>query len=260
MTDTPSRPSLVGPRTLLAVAVLAVPALLWFLLRDTSPAWMKEARAEVAAACERLAADPHDADARRQRALARENLGDYDAALEDWDGLLAADPEHSADHRGRAWTLYLAERDTEAFRAIDRAVALDDQDPENHVILGKMLLCQAQYPQALEAGRRALALDEEGAGSSVVGQALARLGRDDEALAQLDRAVRVEPWNCFVHTARGEVLFRGGRIHESLDAFDRALEIDPECSEALMGWEMANAASLTAQVFQGATSFLEANR
>jgi len=68
--------------------------------------------------------------------------------------------------------------------------------------LGRMLLDRRSYGPALQAARRALALEEGAMAHALAGRALAGLGRCAEALAELDRALELEPGDARAREAR----------------------------------------------------------
>jgi hypothetical protein len=54
----------------------------------------------------------------------------------------------------------------------------------------------------------------------------------EEAVVSFDRALKIQPWNDAVWTARGFVLDILGRYEEAIDSYDRALRIKPDYCEA----------------------------
>jgi len=73
---------------------------------------------------------------------------------------------------------------------------------------------------------------------------LAGLGRYEEAISALDRAIQLDPDLARAHRARGATLLGLGRYEEALAAFDRAIELDPDdawahynraCAYSLLG-------------------------
>lgn len=61
---------------------------------------------------------------------------------------------------------------------------------------------------------------------AIRGIALAMLGRNDEALETVDRAIETDPQSVMAHQSRGVALHQLGRFQEALDAFDAAIAID----------------------------------
>ena len=71
-------------------------------------------------------------------------------------------------------------------------------------------------------------LPDNGVAHSNRGHALSELGRHEEALAALDRAVELLPDNGGTHSNRGKVLNALGRHAEALGALDRAVALAPD--------------------------------
>jgi predicted O-linked N-acetylglucosamine transferase (SPINDLY family) len=58
--------------------------------------------------------------------------------------------------------------------------------------------------------------------------ALRKLGRLDDALACLDKAIALEPDNADAHDTRANVLREMGRLDEAMQGFDRAIALGPD--------------------------------
>jgi tetratricopeptide (TPR) repeat protein len=67
------------------------------------------------------------------------------------------------------------------------------------------------------------------------GRALYLLDRDEEALADLDRAIKLTPGDKYALTYRGEARTWAGRHGEALADFDQAIGLDPGYSRTLAG-------------------------
>jgi tetratricopeptide (TPR) repeat protein len=67
------------------------------------------------------------------------------------------------------------------------------------------------------------------------GRALYLLDRDEEALADLDRAIKLAPGDKYALTYRGEARTWVGRHEEALADFDQAIALDPGYSRTLAG-------------------------
>src|SRR5262249_58980966 len=81
-----------------------------------------------------------------------------------------------------------------AHELAERAVALDDDDPYAHVVLGLSYSGQRQHERAMAEARRALALDPNHAWAySLLGQVLYYSGRPQEAIEALKAAIRLDP-------------------------------------------------------------------
>ncbi len=98
------------------------------------------------------------------------------------------------------------------------------------------LLCELQdYEAALRLYERVLATAPGYEAAFKRALLLQRLGRLEEALAELDRLAAGAPGLAMLHDTRGAVLAALGRVPEAADAFDRALAIEPARASALRG-------------------------
>jgi len=90
-------------------------------------------------------------------------------------------------------------------------------------------LRQRDYPAAILAARRAVALDARHAGAWFnLGAAHARLENWTESIEAYDRAIEIEPQNRKAVNNLANVYFRQGRYDLAADWYARALAIDPD--------------------------------
>ena len=163
------------------------------------------------------------------RAVAIEGGAEADdrARLAALDAAVAADPGFAAAHAGRVLPLLAlsnASSAREAYvrqaeEAADRAIALEPRLPIAHATLGFVREIQLDIGGADAAYRRALALP--GAGSrefALVGTWPIFMGRADEGLALLNRAVQLDPLNPRRQRARIAGLIYARRLEEALAA------------------------------------------
>jgi tetratricopeptide (TPR) repeat protein len=101
---------------------------------------------------------------------------------------------------------------------------------EAHAYLGWSLSHLGRLEEAIAECRTAIRLDPEfGNPYNDIGVYLIALGRMDEAVPWLEKALRAKRYCCyqFAHFNLGRVLLEQGRLAEAQRSFERALEIDP---------------------------------
>jgi TolB-like protein/class 3 adenylate cyclase/Tfp pilus assembly protein PilF len=82
----------------------------------------------------------------------------------------------------------------QAVAAAQRALALNDSQPASHIVLGTIYLWQKQHEQALAEMERAVALDPNMAtGYALLAEMLSRVGRSEEAVTMAAQALRRKP-------------------------------------------------------------------
>jgi predicted O-linked N-acetylglucosamine transferase (SPINDLY family) len=127
-------------------------------------------------------------------------LGQAEAALDDFGRGLALDPRSAAVWNNRGLALGQLGRHEEALESYDRALRLAPATVQIH---------------------------------NNRGDALRQLRRYDEALASFSRALALDPNDWGTHNNRAIALSLMGRIDEALESYDRALSIHPDIPEAL---------------------------
>ncbi|MDX1931061.1 MAG: tetratricopeptide repeat protein [Capsulimonadales bacterium] len=109
---------------------------------------------------------------------------------------------------------------------------------ETYTALGVVLAMRGQWEAAIEQCRHAVELaPETGNAYNDIGVYLSELGRREEALVWLDRAIAAPEYDCrhYPYFHRGRLLEQAGRFQEARDAFHQSLRLEPD-------WEPAQAA------------------
>lgn len=166
-----------------------------YVLEATLHEKNKDPAAELDAFARGLAAFPDDPELLYARALSWERRDDIDRAEADFRRILVAEPDSVAALNALGYTL--ADRTTryqEALELINRARAAE---PDNAAIIDSY------------------------------GWVLYRLGRNEEALAELRRAFALQK-DAEIAAHLGEVLWVLGRREEARKYFDEARELDPD--------------------------------
>ncbi|MBI4207543.1 MAG: tetratricopeptide repeat protein [Betaproteobacteria bacterium] len=126
------------------------------------------------------------------------------------------------------------ERAIELFRASIEA----HPTAEAHTFLGWSLSHLGRIEEAIAQCRIAIELDPDfGNPYNDIGVYLIDLGRPEEAIPWLEKAIAAKRYCCyqFPHHNLGRVLLNQGRIEEAKRSFERALEHDPQYLPALLG-------------------------
>ncbi|MFG3093091.1 tetratricopeptide repeat protein [Streptomyces antibioticus] len=183
--------------------------------------------------------DPEQDWALASRAGLHRTRGRLQEALADLDRALRIDPEYMWAYAERSRCLWRLQRWDEAVRDMTRAADLDSASEWHRASLAELLLFLGRHAEAFREADQALAdPDETGPRSrawtyAVRAWAQHGLGRDAEALADLDHAVSLDDsyWSAF--EMRGWLHWEAGRLTEAERDFNRALSaehrLDPGC-------------------------------
>jgi tetratricopeptide (TPR) repeat protein len=109
------------------------------------------------------------------------------------------------------------------------AVALDDNLPLGHAVLGWVQMWRKQPNEALSAGRHAVALDPNNADAQLfLSITLSALGRGKESLNYIRSAIRLNPHPSTLYLmALGVSYYVLGQFEEAIGAFQRGVELWP---------------------------------
>ncbi len=123
-----------------------------------------------------------------------------------------------ADARQRARTL------------VDRALALAPETSFVYFANGDVLMAEGQPAQAESAYQRALSKQADiGDGHRRLAEALRRQGKEDEAVAELREAIRLDAKSARAHNDLAFILENNqGKMQEALAEYQEAAKIDPD--------------------------------
>ena len=178
-----------------------------------------------------LLACAHGPDRRaRQAAEAHHDLGVEavragrpQEALHEFEEALKLDPNFAEAHRGRGLVLEFGfGKLPEAEAEYRKALELKPAYPEAQNDLGQLLARTGRGAEAIDHFDAALAdmfYREPWVARCNRGQALWRLGRRDEGIAEMKACLKVAPAYCAGHRALGLVHAEAGRLKEAVDEF-----------------------------------------
>jgi tetratricopeptide (TPR) repeat protein len=102
---------------------------------------------------------------------------------------------------------------------------------EAHTFLGWTYSFQGRYEEAIEECKRAIAVDADfGNPYNDIGAYLVNLGRPDEAIPWLEKAIAARRYEAYhyPHCNLGRIYLAKGMLKRALEEFDKALAIEPD--------------------------------
>jgi tetratricopeptide (TPR) repeat protein len=122
----------------------------------------------------------------------------------------------------------------QALAAAQRGLALNDASPLGHVRLGTIYLWQKQYEPALAEMERALTLDPNDAfGYALLAETLSRVGRSEEAVARVEQALCRKSLVADQHLSGiGSAYYLAGRPEEAIAPLKQYLSRYPNILDA----------------------------
>lgn len=151
---------------------------------------------------------------------------------------IARDPNYALAYAGLASAYILspfwagADRLDAYAKAEDaalKALRLDPDLAEAHLALGKVYFWKIDLAAALREYQRAIELKPNDAGAHhwYGNDALAALGRFDEAVAEVKRAVELDPLSVVINADLGTTFYYAHRFDDSARQLRKTLDIDP---------------------------------
>jgi TolB-like protein/predicted Ser/Thr protein kinase len=165
------------------------------------------------------------------------------------DQATALDPRFASAHSELGWCLFglvsenrLSSEEAGALMRASarRALAIDPSQTDAHSVLGLAAVLDYEWREAGDEFRLALARDSISPTTRwfYATRYLVPLGRVDEAMAQIELAIREDPLNLMVLMARGMLLVGTNRNEEAEAALRQVLELDDRfwLAHYWLGW------------------------
>ncbi len=143
-------------------------------------------------------------------------------------------------HWRNGYVLHLGGRYEEAAERFQRSIVAYPT-AEGHTFLGWSLSALGRLEDAIAECKKAISLDSDyGNPYNDIGVYLIKLGRPEEAVPWLQKAITAKRYCCyeFPHFNLGRVLLSQGKIDKAKRSFERALSHNPEYVPAIAGLEL----------------------
>jgi len=177
----------------------------------------------------------------RQFPEALRKLERNEEAIERYRAVLQLDPDYAPAYAGMGYALMQLKRYDEALEPLARAASLRPQSPDataRHVAMGRASQELGRTEAAAEHYARALEIDPR---SAIALDSFAvlrfRQQRYGEAIRLYEALIEIGKANAHVHANVGVALYNLGKPEEALESLERALSLDPDLEIARTGVE-----------------------
>ncbi len=181
-----------------------------------------------------VAAQPSHELAWRELARAHDQLGNSDEAADCFHRALALRADFVEALEDLVQLEFKRERHEEALRLADRLVAMRPDSAQSHFARARPLWKLERQEEALAAANAGLAYGDDAVAIYFRGIFLAELERHEEALADFERALAINPGYVDALASSAPSLRKLGRDPEGVRLIDRALELDPHHVNAMV--------------------------
>lgn len=168
------------------------------------------------------------------RGVARYYLGDFDAAITDYERALRIKPRLAKAYSGRGAARTAKGDPDGALLDFQRALAIDDKLVEVYNNRGYLLLDKRDFPRAIEDFNRAIELEPTVAlAHQGRGLGLMKQGHFDLAVRDFTRAIELNSRMPEAYANRGLALMVLGREREANADLQKSLELNPALKTSL---------------------------
>lgn len=176
-----------------------------------------------------LEADPDDGKAHAVMSFIWKEIGDQDAALvEAYDAVKFA-PQSDYSHYALASVQYMCLQFERAAESMALAISLEPNNPGYFSLASDIEYCRDSFHTALSFANEGLLLNGTHIESlNARARALIGLQRLDEADADLNTALSIDPQHHFLHINKGEIAFKRNLPDEAIAHYRAALRLKPD--------------------------------
>jgi tetratricopeptide (TPR) repeat protein len=129
----------------------------------------------------------------------------------------------------RMWDRRIHFANDEAERLVDSLLVISPGDPEAFVFKGGLLELRKKFDAAIEAYARAATADSTYAPAvMMLGYAYSGINDQEEALAQMERYIRLVPGAADPRASYADLLLRVGRYDDALEQYRQSLALKPD--------------------------------
>ena len=168
-------------------------------------------------------------------------LGKIEDGCGKYEEAVAMDPRHVQAYWGQARCGLMRGNWAVAIEAGNKALAVDDKNGGSWAVKGDIERARQDWTAAEKAYDRALELNKDSQGARL-GRAQARIQTERlaEAEADIDSVLRASRSNPVAIQMKGVVRFRAGKYNEAKDAFEEALKLAPGLRSATFWLGLTN--------------------
>ena len=158
----------------------------------------------------------------------------YLLAVESLKKATQIDPNREEAHRllGHIYLLYLA-KTTEAIESLQTTIKLDSDNPAAHQMLGVAYFRRNQYPEAIQALRRAIELNPKVSPDYPyhpyydLGMVYLKQGKFDDAIICFERAIELDPDQIRAYYSLGNTYIRQGSVQKGAELIRKYQNLKP---------------------------------
>ena len=153
-----------------------------------------------------------------------ELVGDLDAAIADYTAAIEERPDAAYAYYRRGWYYEMKGDRKKAMEDYDMGIELEEDYPYLYLMRGELLQAEGKKAEAEADFGKILQIDTVADDNSCRMYALHFLGRNEEAVAWMDKVIDADPDNCGNYYDQACLYARMGKLEESVAALRTAFE------------------------------------
>lgn len=161
--------------------------------------------------------------------ISKQNRGDYQGALQDYDEAIRLNPERTDAYVSRGNTKFALNDNKGAIADYDEAIRLKPAFTDAYIGRGNVKFDLGDQKGAITDYDEAIRLNPEGSDAYINrGNAKYKLGKKEEALADYNEAIRINPSLANAYVGRGNVKLDLGDKKGAITDYDEAIRLSPD--------------------------------
>ena len=151
----------------------------------------------------------------------------WSSQLAFWNDTAAKSPQKSRPVFQLAYTQYMAGKCEEAIKGFAKVEKLEKPDYRLYADWALAADCAGHLPMAMEKLEQGAAIENNVHLHATKAMILAKQGKDEQALYELDQADKINPNFVMSHFYRGNIYFSEKDYGKAIEAYNRCLTLDP---------------------------------
>jgi tetratricopeptide (TPR) repeat protein len=160
------------------------------------------------------------------------NMNRFEESIAELNQAISLSPKNAKSLCHRASAFHKLHRIEEAFTDVNKAIEIDSNLCLAYLLKARCFVDIDRYSDAIQCCDKAIQLKEKAHTYNSIAYVYRSMKKLDEALANVEQALELEPTTAYIIHTKAELLYDLGRYDESIEYCNTSIILDKYCSDA----------------------------